>query len=385
WKYDISTNEWTWVKGPNTVNDPGSYGTQGVTSPTNLPPSRTETSCSWTDNAGNLWLYGGFDLSGNDLGDLWKYDISTNEWVWVHGANSPNPPAVYGTLGVAAPANTPGGRHVYASWTDLSGNLWLFGGLSSSGSGGYFSDLWKYDISINQWTWIKGPNVINNPGNYGAKCVAANTNMPPARYENRARVRDTCGNFWNFGGGVVALGNLNDLWHYNVSANDWTWVSGDDIPNQAAIYGVQGVSAPANKPGGKSGSVAWLGNNGYIWVFGGFEIGGVTNNLFRYVPCPCTSSSLCSCISAISATVTTNNVPCNGQCTGTATVVATGGSQPYTYSWSAIPAQTSQTATGLCAGSYSVIVRDANSLTFTATVNITQPSAITASVSSTPT
>jgi PKD repeat protein len=288
WKYTISTNEWTWMKGPNTANDPGFYGTQGVSNPANLPPSRKETSCSWTDNAGNLWLYGGGETISR-FGDLWKYDITINEWTWMKGANTGNPPAVYGTQGVADPANTPGGRWVYASWKDLAGNLWL----SSGNIGGVTfilatNDLWKYDIVTNQWTWMKGTGTIDDPGSYGTKCVSAAANNPPARMENRARVRDACGNFWNFGG-YSTPGYLNDLWQYNVSTNQWTWVSGDNTSNQSAIYGTQGVSNPANKPGGKRGSVSWADNNGYIWIFGGFDGSNCYNDLFRYVP-----DSLCA-------------------------------------------------------------------------------------------
>lgn len=44
--------------------------------------------------------------------------------------------------------------------------------------------------------------------------------------------------------------------------------------------------------------------------------------------------------------------------TGTASVNATGGTAPYTYVWNTIPVQTTQTATGLSAGLYSVTVTD---------------------------
>ena len=283
WKYTISTNEWTWMKGPNTANDPGFFGTQGVSNPANLPPSRKETSCSWTDNNGNLWLYGGCDAISR-WGDLWKYDISLNEWTWMKGANTPNPPAVYGTQGVANPANTPGGRWVYASWTDLGGNLWLScGNIGSVTFILAINDLWKYDIATNQWTWMKGTGTFDDLGNYGTKCVSAASNVPPARMENRARVRDACGNFWNFGG-YATVGYLNDLWFYDVFLNQWTWVSGDNTSNHLAVYGTQGVSNPANKPGGKRGSVAWIDNNGYIWIFGGFDGANCYNDLFRFVP-----------------------------------------------------------------------------------------------------
>lgn len=86
----------------------------------------------------------------------------------------------------------------------------------------------------------------------------------------------------------------------------------------------------------------------------------------------------------ITASIVSTNVNCYGTCTGTATVTANGGSAPYSYSWNTIPAQTAQTATGLCAGSYTVIVTDASMSTTTATVTITQNTAITLSLTATP-
>ncbi len=70
------------------------------------------------------------------------------------------------------------------------------------------------------------------------------------------------------------------------------------------------------------------------------------------------------------------NVACRNVCNGTATVSATGGTPPYTYSWNSSPTQTTATATGLCAGSYTVTVTDGVSATQTATVAITQPAAV---------
>lgn len=56
---------------------------------------------------------------------------------------------------------------------------------------------------------------------------------------------------------------------------------------------------------------------------------------------------------------------------GTATANAGGGTPGYTYAWSTSPVQTTPTATGLSASSYSVILTDANGCTQTASVNIT--------------
>jgi len=82
----------------------------------------------------------------------------------------------------------------------------------------------------------------------------------------------------------------------------------------------------------------------------------------------------------INLPVTSTNNNCNGQCKGTATVVPCGGTSPYNYSWNSIPIQTTQTATGLCAGNYTLTVIDASGDTSTAAFAITQPPALTATL-----
>ncbi|MGQ0828040.1 MAG: DUF7948 domain-containing protein, partial [Bacteroidota bacterium] len=67
---------------------------------------------------------------------------------------------------------------------------------------------------------------------------------------------------------------------------------------------------------------------------------------------------------------------CNGICDGTATASASGGSAAYTYLWNTSPVQTTNTATGLCAGVYIVTVTDANNCTGTAAIAITEPSPV---------
>jgi gliding motility-associated-like protein len=81
----------------------------------------------------------------------------------------------------------------------------------------------------------------------------------------------------------------------------------------------------------------------------------------------------------LSATSSQTNVACRNQCTGTATATPAGGTAPYTYSWNSAPVQTTQTATGLCAGSYTCTVTDNVGATTTVTVNITQPATVVSS------
>lgn len=53
---------WTWMKGDNTINQAGIYGTITVASSANKPGARNY-STTWTDANGNLWLFGGSGYS----------------------------------------------------------------------------------------------------------------------------------------------------------------------------------------------------------------------------------------------------------------------------------------------------------------------------------
>jgi gliding motility-associated-like protein len=64
------------------------------------------------------------------------------------------------------------------------------------------------------------------------------------------------------------------------------------------------------------------------------------------------------------------NVSCNGGSDGSVTVVANGGTSPYSYLWS--DAQATATATGLAAGNYTVTISDANSCSTTVSLIITE-------------
>ena len=79
--------EWTWIHGSATSGNPGSYGTQGIPSPTNEPPAAYEP-MEWTDQNGNFWLYGGRSSAGDFFNALWKYDPVSNEWTWINGLST---------------------------------------------------------------------------------------------------------------------------------------------------------------------------------------------------------------------------------------------------------------------------------------------------------
>lgn len=73
-------------------------------------------------------------------------------------------------------------------------------------------------------------------------------------------------------------------------------------------------------------------------------------------------------------TYTATPILCNGG-SSTATLNVSGGTLPYTYGWSTIPPQTGPSAS-LTAGTYTVVVADANGCSQTTTLAITQPASL---------
>ena len=162
--YTTKEGQWNFILGSG-VDAGGNY-----TSGTRFPGARTNA-VTWTDAAGNFWLFGGYGYDGQGspvlgfLNDLWEY--TGGNWVFVSGGttNIANQNSVYGTQGVAAATNMPGGRQESVGWADASGNLWLFGGEGLDDAGtpfGILNDLWVYNIASNQWTWVMGAAPVTN-------------------------------------------------------------------------------------------------------------------------------------------------------------------------------------------------------------------------------
>lgn len=91
--------------------------------------------------------------------------------------------------------------------------------------------------------------------------------------------------------------------------------------------------------------------------------------------CTASANTLVSSIGGPTVSISSQtNASCFGSCNGTATAFASGGTSPYSYSWS--QGNMSPTASNLCAGLYNVTLTDASGCIGTASVIITQPSAI---------
>jgi Galactose oxidase, central domain len=166
------------------------------------------------------------------------------EWTWMSGSSTFDPdcpplnangimipcqytfgqPGMYGDLGTPSAGNVPSSRWAAASWTDNSGDFWLFGGqgVDANYHPGYLNDSWKLNISTSpvQWTWMAGSSTI------------------PASCAGQEVVE-----------GDTDLGLLNC--------------------GQPGTYGSLGTPDASNTPGGRNAASFWTDKSGDLWLFGG--------------------------------------------------------------------------------------------------------------------
>ena len=257
----------------------------GTASEANLPGSREEESL-WADSNGNIWLFGGFgyDANGNrgSLNDMWMYNPASSLWTWESGSYTSYSKGEYGAV--------PSSRYNQSTSTDSAGKLWLFGGVGCCTSSDLLkNDLWKFDPLTTQWSWISGSSGGNDRGQYGTQGTAASTNVPGGRNSSMAWT-DVQGNLWLFGGyGYDSSSNyglLNDLWTFNLSTSQWTWMKGSTSIGQSGAYGVQGVASLSNTPGSRESSAGGADKDGNLWLFGGENCTSTSclywNDLWRY-------------------------------------------------------------------------------------------------------
>jgi hypothetical protein len=285
--------KWVWMKGNGTADVNGTYGEQGVPNGENSPGSRYD-SISWTDSNGNLWLFGGYgnaESSEGRLNDLWRYNIASGMWTWISGNKTVDVNGTYGEQGVPNSTNNPGGRSGSTSWTDSSGNLWLFGGYGNAESSeGRLNDLWRYNIASGMWTWISGNKTVDVNGIYGEYGVPDRVNFPGSRYGSVSWI-DTSENLWLFGGygnAESSEGSLSDLWRYNITSGMWTWIHGSSISKLGGSYGELGIPFNSNNPNCREYSASWTDSSGNLWLYGGYSYSDISmywvvyNDLWRF-------------------------------------------------------------------------------------------------------
>ncbi|MBI5218010.1 MAG: gliding motility-associated C-terminal domain-containing protein, partial [Bacteroidia bacterium] len=223
-------------------------------------------------------------------------------------------------------------------------------------------------------TSIVGINVTCNGSSDGNATVTASGGSPAYTY------------LWSNGATSSSAVNLSAN-TYTVTVTDLNLCIATatvTITQPAALGATIVSSTDVSGFGANDGSATVTGTNGtlpysYLWSNG--ATGATANNLSSgiYVVtvtdangCTATTTVTINEPGALVITIDTiTNVTCNGACNGTAVIIVNGGITPYTYSWP--NGDTTDSVTGLCAGSHTVTVTDANGYIGNITINITQP------------
>ncbi|HYX33814.1 MAG TPA: kelch repeat-containing protein [Oligoflexus sp.] len=182
----------------------------------------------------------------------------------------------------------PGSRLASASWSHPSSPYkYLFGGYGvNSGAGhGFLSDLWRFDSTTQTWALLP----TNDYGyEYGVTITVGTfhpNNRPSAR-QNPIAVFDPsgAGKLWMFGGVGLTnnyqVGELNDLWVYDLGLNEWALMSGNvNAVNVSGVMGTPGVPSNSNFPGGRHMGNGWVDASGRIYIFGGQGLPDYTSGM----------------------------------------------------------------------------------------------------------
>ncbi len=227
---------------------------------------------------------------------------------------------------------------------------------------------------------VSPTSVLCFGGNNGSASVNASNGTPSYIY------------LWNNGQTTSSATGLTSG-NYSVTTTDVNGCStANTISVTEPVAALTASVSPTNVScfGGSTGSstVAALGGTttySYLWNNGqttssatGLIVGNYSVATTDMNGCSTSNTvSITQPASALSGSISPTNVSCFGGSNGSATVSASGGTITYSYLWN--NGQTTSTATNLSDGNYSVTITDANSCIASATINITQPTSISAS------
>ncbi len=228
-------------------------------------------------------------------------------------------------------------------------------------------------------------NDLCNGGATGTASVSATAGTTPYTYS------------WSPSGGAGATASSLTAGVYTVIVKDASGCVQSQTFTITEPSSVTATSTSTNTGCGAStgtASVTASGGTGaytYSWSPSGGT--GATASALAAGTYTCTITDANGCTKTTTSTVTSSGGPtvtlsaqtnplCNGGGSGSATVNVTSGTGPYTYSWNTTPSQTGATATGLAAGTYTVMVSDAGGCTQLLVVTITQPTAVIAAATS---
>lgn len=148
-----------------------------------------------------------------------------------------------------------------------------------------------------------------------------------------------------------------------------------------SCFGFANGSLTANMIGNATAPLTYSwSNTSTLQTISNLAPGNYTVTVTDFYGCKSTTVGTVTQPSSITVTPASSPALCFGGATGSASVVAAGGTPGYTYLWSP-NGSTTNVSSGLSMGTYSIQVTDANGCTLTRTVNVTQPTSVTINTS----
>ncbi len=195
-------------------------------------------------------------------------------------------------------------------------------------------------------------------------------------------------------GSTDSIANNLPAGNFTVTVTDFSGcTAGTSVTISAPVPGVAGIGSVSHVScfGGSDGSAAATISGGaspysYLWSNGSTDStnAGLAANSYSVtitdnLNCTSTASATINEPSALTLAIdSVRNVLCNGDSNGFVLAVATGGTPPYNFNWSS--GSTDSVATSLSAGGYYVTVTDANGCSINDSIQISEPSPLSASV-----
>ena len=225
---------------------------------------------------------------------------------------------------------------------------------------------------------VSGPTLICNSAT-GTMTASVSGGKAPYTY------------LWNTGESTASITKAAGTYTVTVSdANASTCAASKSFTlNQSTPLSVSLTPGNISCYGGSDGTVSATPSGSvapysYSWTPGGATNSSISGLAIGKYKVTVTSSLGCTKSDSVVLTQppllvvvipTKTNVSCYGGNNGTAQAIATGGTAPYTYSWGT-SGETTANATQLIAGTHTLTVTDAKGCVKTATVTITQPTAL---------